>query len=76
MTRYFFDLKTTEEAILDYLGQEFQSQISAMDYAEAIAYDLKHRLTNKWSGWTIDVHDASGRRFFSLAVDAPELKAA
>jgi hypothetical protein len=76
MTRYFFDLKTTEEALLDYLGQEFRSQQSAMDYAETIAYDLKHRLANNWSGWTIDVHDAAGRRFFSLAVDGRELRAA
>jgi hypothetical protein len=76
MTRYFFDLRTTEVTLLDYFGQEFKSQRSAMDYAETIAYDLKHRLTDSWSGWTIDVQDPTGRRCFSLAVDGFELRAA
>jgi hypothetical protein len=76
MTRYFFDIKTAEESLLDYRGLEFNSQNSALDYAEVIAYDLRHSLTHNWSGWSVDVHDVSGGRFFSLAIDSPELKVA
>ena len=47
-----------------------------MEFAEAIAQDLKHSLTENWRGWNVEVRNATGMRLLSLPVDSPELEAA
>ncbi len=74
--RFFFDYTTKDQSLFDYKGDEFRSPQDAIEYAEAIAQDLKHSLTTNWTGWSIEVYSPEGRKFFSLAVDSPELRAA
>jgi hypothetical protein len=76
MTRFFFDYTAREQSLLDYGGHEFRSSQAAMEFAEAIAHDLKHSLTHNWIGWCVEVRNASGARLLSLPVDRPELEAA
>jgi hypothetical protein len=76
MTRFFFDYTTKEQSLLDYGGHEFQSSRHALEFAEAIAQDLKHSLTANWLGWSVEVRNAHGMRLHSLPVDSQELEAA
>jgi hypothetical protein len=76
MTRFFFDMTTTEQSLFDYKGHEFGSPRSAHDFAEAIVHDLKTSLTTNWDGWSVEVLNAHGKKFFSLPIDRHELKAA
>jgi len=76
MTRFFFDYTAKEQSLLDYGGHEFRSSQAAMEFAQAIAQDLKHSLSGNWLGWTVEVRNASGVRVLSLPVDSPELEAA
>jgi hypothetical protein len=76
MTRFFFDYTAKEQSLLDYGGHEFRSSQAAMEFAQAIAQDLKHSLSGNWLGWTVEVRNASGARVLSLPVDSPELEAA
>ena len=50
MTRFFFDYTAKEQSLLDYGGHEFRSSQAAIEFAEAIAHDLKHSLTENWRG--------------------------
>ena len=76
MTRCFFDYTAKEQSLLDYGGHEFRSPQAAIEFAEAIAHDLKHSLTENWHGWSVEVRNAMGMRLLSLPVDSPELEAA
>jgi hypothetical protein len=76
MTRFFFDYTAKEQSLLDYGGHEFSSSQGAIEFAEAIAHDLKHSLTENWRGWSVEVRNATGMRLLSLPVDSPELEAA
>jgi hypothetical protein len=76
MTRFFFDYTAKEQSLLDYGGHEFRSSQAAIEFAEAIAQDLKHSLTENWLGWSVEVRNANGMRLLSLPVDSPELEAA
>jgi hypothetical protein len=76
MTRFFFDYTTKDQSLLDYRGHEFNNPQCAIDFAEAIAEDLKHSLSTDWLGWSIEVRNANGTKFMSLPVDTPELIAA
>ena len=76
MTRFFFDYTAKDRSLLDYLGDEFRSPQAAVDYAETIAENLKHSLTEDWTGWSIDVRNAQGTRLFSVGVDTAGLMAA
>lgn len=74
MTRFFFDLKKQGQSLLDYRGHDFRSSNAAMEFAEAIALDLRHCLTNSWNGWSVEVRNAQGMRFASLQVDCQGLE--
>ena len=76
MTRFFFDYTAKEQSLLDYGGHEFPSSGAAMEFAQAIAHDLKHSLTDNWLGWCIVVRNAAGMRLLSVPVDSHELEAA
>jgi hypothetical protein len=76
MTRFFFDYTAKEQSLLDYGGHEFPSSGAAIEFAEAIAHDLKHSLTDNWHGWCVEVRNVSGMRLLSLPVASPELEAA
>ena len=68
MKRFFFDYRGTDQTLLDYSGQEFQTIQSAADFAEAIAFHLMHSLSQNWSGWSVEVRNAAGERCLSLRV--------
>ena len=70
MKRFFFDYTTNGQSLYDYRGDEFRNPQSAIDFAEAIAQDLKHSLSGDWLGWSVEVRDAEGTKFFSLLVES------
>jgi hypothetical protein len=76
MTRFFFDYTAKEQSLLDYGGHEFPSSGAAQEFAQAIAHDLKHSLSENWLGWCVVVKNATGKTLLSVPVDGPELEAA
>lgn len=76
MTRFFFDYTAKEQSLLDYGGHEFASASAAIEFAQAIAQDLKHSLSGNWLGWCVEVRNASGARLLSVPVDGHGLEAA
>ena len=76
MTRFFFDYTANEQALLDYGGHEFPSSGAAIEFAQAIAHDLKHSISENWRGWCIEVRNVAGLRLRSVPVESPELEAA
>ena len=67
--RFFFDYTTRGRSLYDYSGDEFRTLQSAIEFAEAIAEDLRHRLANDWAGWQVEVRNSEGIRYLSLPVD-------
>ena len=76
MTRFFFDYTAKEQSLLDYGGHEFPSSGAAIEFAQAIAHDLRHSLSDNWRGWCVEVRNVAGLRLQSVPVDSPELEAA
>jgi hypothetical protein len=76
MMRFFFDYTTKDQSLFDYRGDEFRTPQAAIDFAGAIAEDLKHSLNDNWMGWSIEVRDALGMKFFSVPVETAGLVAA
>lgn len=74
--RIFFDYRTMDQSLFDYQGEEFRSPEGAIEFAEAIAQDLKNSLSSDWIGWWIEVRNAEGVKLYSVEVDAPEQRAA
>jgi hypothetical protein len=68
MMRFFFDYTSKEKSLYDYQGDEFVSSQAAIDFAEATVQVLKHSLAGVWAGWSIEVRDAEGKKFFALPV--------
>ncbi len=66
--RFFFDYTTTDQSLRDYQGDEFLSSKGAFDFAEATAQTLRSSLNGEWAGWSVEVRDADGTRYFSLPV--------
>ena len=75
MRRFFFDYRAKDGSLFDYRGQEFHSIPAALEFAESIAQDLMHSLTRNWRGWSVEVRNAQGERYFSVPVDNQELRA-
>ena len=71
MTRFFFDYRTSNQALYDYGGQEFKSVQSAEEFAHMIVQDLSYSLTSDWHGWSVEVRNAEGNRLLSLPVMNP-----
>jgi hypothetical protein len=76
MTRYFFDRIGQGRSEYDYQGCFFASPDKAKQLAELMAIDLEIEPDGKWCGWSIDVRDPKGEKFFSIPVRASELAAA
>jgi hypothetical protein len=75
MQRYFFDLVSLGRSEFDYRGRELASAEKALRLAELIALDECCR--GERIGWNISVHDAAGKKYFSVPVQAhPDLIAA
>jgi hypothetical protein len=74
--RFFFDYRTNDQSLFDYRGDEFKNPQEAIEFAEAIAQDLKNSLAGDWIGWWIEVRNAEGTKLYSSEVDAPKQRAA
>lgn len=74
--RFFFDYRTSDQALYDYRGDYFQSPQAAIEFGRAMAEDLKNRLTEKWTGWSIEVRNAEGVKLSSISIGAAGLMAA
>jgi len=74
--RFFFDYKTLDHALYDYRGDYFQTPQAAIEFAAAIAEDLKNRLTENWMGWSIEVRNVEGMKLSSISIDTAGLLAA
>ena len=70
MKRFFFDYTTKDNSLLDYRGHEFRNPQGAIEFAEAIAEDLKHCLTESWHGWSVEVRNTEGERFYTLPIES------
>lgn len=66
--RFFFDYKRKGQSLYDYQGDEFLSSNDAFDFAEATAELLKNNLSGDWIGWSIEVRNADGAKFYSLPI--------
>jgi hypothetical protein len=67
--RFFIDYKREDQSLYDYQGDEFISSKDAFDFAEETAQSLKNKLDGDWIGWSVEVRDAGGRKYFSVPVD-------
>jgi|GEM_PF-1708484 hypothetical protein len=70
--RFFFDFASEDKVILDYLGYEFKSSQTAIEFAQENLLVLKNSLNRDWVGWSINVCNAEGRKLCSLPVEAAE----
>lgn len=66
--RFFFDLKNEQHKVLDYRGEDFGHHEAAIDFAEAVADDMRHRVSGQWLGWSVEVLDEIGRQFISIPI--------
>jgi CheY-like chemotaxis protein len=66
--RFFFDYTSPDRSLLDYRGDEFLSPDDALDFAEATAQTMKSDLNGDWIGWSVEVRDADGIKYFTLPV--------
>ena len=69
VNRYFFDYMAKDDSLLDYRGHEFRTVQGAIDFAREIAQDLNQSLSTKWIGWSVEIRNAKGEKFFSVPVD-------
>jgi hypothetical protein len=75
VTRFFFDYTTEYRSLFDYHGEEFKRLEGASEFALAIAQNLTNSLTGDWAGWSVEVRNAEGKKFFSFPVDNAGLAA-
>jgi CheY-like chemotaxis protein len=68
----YLDLLTEGEYLYDYKGNEFLGANDAYDFAETTVEVLKNELDGAWSGWSVEVRNAEGRKLFSLPICALE----
>ncbi|MGB6503158.1 MAG: hypothetical protein WBE99_06825 [Xanthobacteraceae bacterium] len=69
MKRFFFDYKAKDALLLDYRGQEFTNPAGAFDFAQEMAFGLKHSISVDWNGWSIEVRATDGEKIFSLPIE-------
>ena len=66
--RYRFHCTDGEHAVLDHAGRYLRARdslyVEAAKAAQAVMTSCAGRLD--WSTWIVDVHDAAGRRVFTL----------
>ncbi len=70
--RFFFDYTSEEGRIYDYVGSEFKSTPSAVQFAEEKSALLKNAISRDWVGWSIEVCSAEGAKLCSLLIDGAD----
>ncbi len=70
--RLYLDYKSKSRVLYDYAGDEFRSAEDAFDFATETANGLKNQLDSAWAGWSIEVRNAEGKKYFTLALDGAE----
>src|SRR3954469_18083693 len=81
MTRYFFNLWTSKQLLLDTEGTALPDETAARAHARAVARGLMRNRAPNTRSWRLDVRDGDGEACFSLlfaSVDEtvpPELRA-
>jgi len=82
MKRYYFNLWTTKQLLLDTAGTALSDETAARAHARAVARDLMRNCAPNTRSWRLDVRDGDGQACFSVlfaSVDdtvPPELRAA
>jgi hypothetical protein len=66
--RFFFDLRNDKEWVLDFRDEDFGHHEAAIDFANAIANDMTHRMSDQWRGWSVEVWNATGFKFIAVPV--------
>jgi len=66
--RFFFDYKAADHTIHDFKGEDFRDDQSALEFAEATVHQLKASLKADWNAYSVEVHDAEGKKYFSLPI--------
>lgn len=66
--RLFFDYATKDRSLYDYHGNEFRTSEGALDFAQAIAQDLRNSLSGEWDNWSIEVWTPEGKKLVSIPV--------
>jgi hypothetical protein len=61
-------LQKKDQSLYDYQGDEFMSSKDAFHFAQETAQSLKTKLDGDWVGWSVEVRDAQGRKYFSFPV--------
>jgi hypothetical protein len=69
MIRFFFDYTSKNKSLYDYRGDDFLTPQAAIEFAQATAQVLTNSLSGDWVGWSIEVRNAEGKKFFSLPVN-------
>jgi hypothetical protein len=73
--RFFFDYTSSDQSLYDYHGHEFLNPEAAMEFAQAIAEDLRQSLTDDWNSWSVQVRSPQGKSIFSLTVGTAPIAA-
>ena len=68
MIRFFFDYTSKDKSLYDYRGDDFQTPQAAIEFAQTTAQVLTNSLSGDWVGWSIEVRNAEGKKFFSLPI--------
>ncbi len=68
--RFFIDYTAKGQSLYDYQGEEFLSSNDALDFAKATAQALKNNLAGLWKGWSVEVRNVEGKKYFSLPIDS------
>jgi CheY-like chemotaxis protein len=74
--RLYLDFKSKSRVLYDYAGDEFLSTEDAYDFAAETADGLKNQLDRAWVGWSIEVRNAEGKKYFTLPLDGAETNTA
>jgi hypothetical protein len=68
VTRYCLALMSPQHSESQIRVGEFPTADRAFELAELIAFDLGIEIESQWSGWTVEVRSAQGKRLFAVPV--------
>ena len=66
--RFFFDVTTEKQSLLDYRGHEFHTARGAIEFANSMVQRLEYSLNENWAGWSIEVRNEHGNRLYAFPV--------
>jgi Domain of unknown function (DUF6894) len=76
MKKYFFDVVGQSGPEYDFRGHEFSEPEKALQLAQLLALDLEVGAEDEFSGGSVNVHNAHGRKLFSVLIGDLDLIAA